>query len=187
MKHTLSPTIEYALVALVAVYGLFALYLASVEPFAVITTADIRSLRPRVDLDTDTWERRVDLDEDYVYGLPPGWIVDASDPARIRLAPSLRHLPVAGVGTGLVVEALTLGERRQIENVAAEEFAGRRPALYDVSVDGHEGLFVVDFEGRRLRRQVVYVPRDGRALVVRGGTTDPAAFAAFVSTIKFIE
>lgn len=187
VRHGLSPVIEYALVALTIVYGLFAIYLASLKPLEVAFVADVRSLPRPVTLDLDAWERSENVAYGYSYAIPPGWIIVSDDGSRVVLARDFKRSWLAGHdgAEGLVIEVLPLGPRQEVQNVAAEEFRGLRPALYDVAVDGRDSLFAVSFDGGRLERQAVYVPAEGRAYVVRGGATDPAVFAVFVSSIAF--
>src|SRR5690242_108339 len=107
VKHTLSPVVEYALVALVAVYGLFGIYLSSLRPFAVAATSPVTSIREPVPLDPSLWTRHDDRVYGYAFASPPGWIVDDLDPARVRIARSAKELAMAGQeGEGLVVERI---------------------------------------------------------------------------------
>lgn len=185
MKHTLSPVVEYGLVALVACYGFFAVYMTSLHPFVEEIASPVRSVVPSPALDTDLWRRRDDFAHGLIYGVPPGWVVEERGAARVVLAPSLRHLPEAGAGgQGMQIERVPLPDG-QSERLAAVEFAGLAPALYDVTVDGRQGLFAVAFANGRIRAQAVYVPDGDEMLVLRGGPADPAVFSAFVSTVKF--
>ncbi len=182
----MSPVVETSVVVLAAAYGFFAIYLASVHPFVVLTTADIRSIPEPITLDTDLWERHENAERGYQYAVPPGWIVDDADPGRVVSARARGRLPEAREGgEGLMIEVLELGPRQEPENVAVADFAGRRPALYDVSVYGQGGLFAIAFEDGRVSRQAVYVPIGEKLYVFRGGKFDPAAFSAFVSTVRF--
>jgi len=186
VRHGLSPVVEKSLVALAALTGALAIYLASVEPLVVSTTAGISNLPGQVTVDTDQWSRHGNVAYGYQYGVPPGWKADETDLSRVVIAGSsalLRAFPDAS--RVLSVEVRKLGERRQAENIAAEDFAGRRAALYDVAVDGYEGLFAVSFQGSRADRQAVYVARGGLVYIFRGDRLDPAVFSAFVSTIRF--
>ena len=186
VKHTLSPVVEYALVAMVAVYGLFGIYLSALRPFVAATTSPVTSIATPVPLDPDLWTRHDDAAEGYAYAVPPGWVVDDRDPARIRVGRSAKELGIAGRdGEGLLVESIPLYEGKAIEDVVVADFAGRRPALYDVTVDGHAALFAIAFERGRVARQAVYIPLGDHALVVRAADTDPAVFAMFLSDIRF--
>lgn len=186
VKHTLSPVIEYALIALVAVYGLFGIYLSSIRPFAVATTSPVTSIPEPTSLDPELWTRHDNTVHRYAYAVPAGWAVDDDDPARVRIGRSEKELGLAGrEGEGLLVETVPLYEGKAIEDVAAADFAGRRPALYDVSVDGQPALLAVEFARDRLQRQAVYVPLGDHALVVRGAHTEPAVFAMFLSHVRF--
>lgn len=185
VKHTLSPFVEHALVLLAAAYGAAAIYFASLHPLVVATTADIRSVPPPVGLDTDSWPRYENAARGYQFALPPEWRVDASDPDRVEAAYGATGSRGLADPRRFEIDVLALGEREEAENVAAREFAGQRPALYDVAVYGAPGLFAISFADGRVAKQAVYVPI-GRALYVfRGGAVDPALFAAFVSTVKF--
>lgn len=186
VKHTLSPVVEYALVALVAVYGLFGIYLSSLRPFAVATTSPVTSIHEPVPLDQELWTRHDNAAYGYAFAVPPGWSVDARHPARVLLGRSAKEVSAAGrEGEGLAIVSIPLYEGKAVEDAAAADFAGRRPALYDVSVDGRPALFVIDFERGRVARQTVYVPMGDRALVVRSARLDPAVFAMFLSDIRF--
>lgn len=186
VKHTLSPVVEYALVALVAAYGLFGIYLSSLRPFIVATNAPVTSVNEPVTLDAGRWTRHDARVLGYAYASPPGWLVDDSDLARIRLGRSSKELAAAGRdGEGILVELIPLYEGKGIEDAAAADFAGSRPALYDVSVDGRLALFAVAFENGRVARQAVYIPMGDHATVVRSARADPAVFAAFLSDIRF--
>ena len=181
----MSPVIEYALIAMVAAYGLFGIYLASVRPYAVAVTVPVGTFRDRVPLDIDAWTRHDDRAGGFAFAVPPEWVVDGAGASAIRIGRSVREAAAAPEGDGILVERVALGERQEVQNLAALEFAGRRPALYDVAVDGRPALFAVAFENGHVRRQTVYVPLDGAALALRATSVDPAAFAAFVSTVKF--
>lgn len=182
----MSPVVEKSLVVLAAAYGFFAIYLASVHPLVVLTTADIRSIPRPITLDTDAWERHENAKRGYQYAVPPGWAVDDADPDHVVAARARGRLAEAREGWGgLIVEVMELGPRRQAENVAAADFAGQRPALYDVSVYGQEGLFAIAFENGLVSRQAVYVPLGDRLYAFRADRLDPAVFAAFISTVKF--
>lgn len=182
----MSPVIEYALVATVAAYGLFGIWLSSLRPFAVALNAPSSTLHAPVTLDIDAWSRRDNRAYGYAYAVPPGWIVSAGDPAAVRLGRSIKDIGLAPAdGAGILVEVAPLHERREVQNLAAEDFAGSRAALYDVAVDGVGALFAAELERGRIRRQAVYVPMGDAALVIRSAALDPAAFAAFVSTVKF--
>jgi len=185
VKHTLSPVLEKSLIALMVGYGFFAIYLASVHPLVVLSTAEIRSIQPKISLDTDIWKRKRNDAFMYLYAVPSGWVVDESDPARIVIASGSGYL-LSGKGSRIDIEAAMLGERNQIENIAATELAGKRPALYDVGVHGRSGLFAVTFRNSRVHEQTVYVEVDDHILIFRGGNMDPAAFSAFISAIKFL-
>ncbi len=185
VKHTLSPVVEYALVGTVAAYGLFGIYLSSLRPFAVADASAVGTFREEIPLDIDAWERRDDRARGLIHGVPPGWVVDASEPDLVRLGRSTREAAMAPEGDGILIETIALGERQEVQNVAALDFSGRRPALYDVAVDGRPALFAILFERGRVRAQAVYVPAGDAALVIRAGALDPAAFAAFLSAVKF--
>jgi hypothetical protein len=186
VKHTLSPIVEYALVAVVASYGLLAIYLVSLQPLAVATLSPVVALLRPVSLDTDAWTRWDDQAYGYAFGAPPGWTVDQGDPASVRIGRSAKERAAApDAGQGIQVQAATLEPRQQIENIAAADFEGLRSALYDVSVDGRPALFAIAFVNGRIRRQAVYVSLGPRALIARAAVTDPAVFSAFVSTVKF--
>jgi hypothetical protein len=186
VKHTLSPVVEYALVIVAAAYGLFGIYLSSLRPFVVATTEPIASVSEPVPLDPALWTRHDDKEYGYAYAVPTGWLVDDSDPARVRIGRSLKEIGLAGEdGGGVLVEVIDLYDDKRIEDVAVSDFSGRRPALYDVAIDGRPALFAIDFENGRVARQVVYVPLGKRALVIRAARTDVAAFAMFISDLKF--
>lgn len=170
---------------MVAAYGLFGIYFSSLRPFAVASATPVGTFREEIPLDIDAWERRDDRARGFIHGVPPGWIVEASEPDRLRLGRSSREAAMAPDGGGILVETVILGERQEVQNVAALDFAGSRPALYDVAVDGRPALFAVLVEQGRVRRQVVYVPMGSSALAIRAGALEPAAFSAFVSTLKF--
>lgn len=186
VKHALSPSVEAALISAVVAYGLFVVWYASLSPLAVPVTAILATVPQPVTLDTDEWTRRDEPARGFAFALPPEWLVDDADPARVRLGRSVRELATAAAANeGILMETVSLGERAEIANLAAEDFAGTRPALYDVYVDGRHALFALTFERGRVRRQAIYVPMDAEALVIRAASTDPAVFATFVSTIKF--
>lgn len=186
VKHTLSPFVEYALVSLTAAYGLLAIYFVSIHPLAVSVLSPSTSLPTPVALDIDAWTRHDNVAFGYAYAAPAGWSVVDVDPARVRLGRSAKEIGLAPTeGGGLMAEVVALSPRQRIENVAALDFAGSRPALYDVSVDGRESLFVTAFENGHVRRQAVYIPLADDALVIRAASLDPSVFSAFISTIKF--
>jgi len=186
VKHTLSPVVEYALVVMVAVYGLFGIYLAAVRPFAVATTSPATSLSEPVPLDAELWVRRDNRVQGYAYAVPPGWIADDADSTAVRLGRSAKEMALAGrEGEGLLVETIPLYEGKTIADAAAADFAAGRPALYDVAVDGRLSLFAAEFAGGRVLRQVAYVPMGDRALVVRAAAVDPAVFAMFLTHVRF--
>lgn len=185
VKHTLSPLLEKSLIALVLAYGFFAIYYASVRPLVVLSTGEIRSVQTQMSLDTDVWERERNDALNYLYAIPPGWAVNDADPAHLVLASGKGHL-LSGKGSQIEIEALPVGDRIQAENVAVTELMGKRPALYDVGVHGRSGLFAVTFKNRRVHEQTVYVEVEDHVLIFRGGSMDPAAFSAFVSTVKFL-
>ena len=186
VKHTLSPIVEAALIAVVASYGFLAIYLSSLQPLVEATQSPAVALPQAVSLDTDNWTRYDDVAYGYAFAAPLAWTVDVSDPASVRIGRSAKERWLApNEGEGIQIQAVMLGPRQQIENVAAADFDGLRPALYDVSVDGHPALFAVAFKDARVFRQAVYIPQGDTALVVRAAATDPAVFAAFVSTVKF--
>lgn len=186
VKHTLSPIVEYALVAVVASYGFLAIYLSSLQPLVAATVSPAAALPQPVSLDTDAWSRFDDAAYGYAFAAPPSWTADVSDPASVRIGRSSKERAMApNEGEGIQIQAAALGPRQQVENIAAADFEGLRPALYDVSVDGKPALFAVAFKDARIVRQAVYVPEGDMALIVRAATTDPAVLATFVSTIKF--
>ena len=183
----MSPLVEYALVAVVAAYGCLAIYVVSLRPLAIASAPTAAALPQPVTLDIDAWSRRDVPAYGYAFAVPPGWDADASDPADVRLGRSAKERAAAPEeGEGLAIESVALPPRQQVENLAAADFEGQRPALYDVSVDGRPALFAVAFQGRSVRRQAVYVPRGAASvLVIRSAWLDPAVFATFVSTVKF--
>jgi hypothetical protein len=174
-----------SLVAVCLLAGVFGIYAQSLRPLAVETTALITALSSEIDLDTDAWDRHRLEAQGIQFAVPPGWRVSTDDPDRVIAAESPRTIAMPGTGRAVFIESSPMEPRRQPENAAAEEFAGRRPALYDVGVDGHEALFVVSFRRGRVDRQAVYLEKDGRLFVFRGDGLDPAAFSSFVSTIRF--
>lgn len=173
------------MILVTALTGAVAIYLSSLSPFVTLTTADIRSWSPPVTLDTDAWTRFRNPAYGYEYGAPPGWIAVADDPADVKIARSPGAAIRFGDAPVMSVETRALGERLQPENIAVQDFAGTRPALYDVGVNGREGLFAISFRNGRVRDQAVYLPMGDVLYVFRGGNVDPAVFSAFVSTIKF--
>lgn len=186
VKHTLSPVVEYALVALVAVYGLFGIFLSSLRPFTMAAISPSGIVHEPIPLDTDEWTRHDNRTLGYAFAAPPGWIVSESDADAVRVGRSAKEIASAPTeGGGILLEALPLHERREVQNLAAEDFIGTRPALYDVSVDGVPALFAVVFDRGRVRRQAVYVPMGDTALIISSASMEPAAFATFVSSIKF--
>lgn len=185
VKHTLSPVIEKTLIILMLGYGFFAIYLASVKPLVVLSTSEISAVQPKLSLDTDLWDRKKNSAFGYLYAVPPGWAVDDSDPENVILASGSGYL-LNAKGDRIRIEAVAKGDRIQAENIAVNDLAGKRPALYDVGVHGRSGLFAVTFRNRRIQEQAVYLEVDDHVLVFRGGSMDPAAFSAFVSSIKFL-
>ncbi len=187
VKHTLSPLVEAALVAVVAAYGLFAIWYASLAPFDVSSTALLSTVPQPVPLDIDAWTRHDVPSEGYAFAAPPDWLVEAADPARVRLGRSSKELETAPAsGEGVMIGSVALADRQDVSDLAAQDFAGTRAAFYDVSVDGHPSVFAIAFENGRVKRQAIYVPAGkGSALVASAASADPAVFAAFVSTIKF--
>jgi len=186
VKHTLSPVVEYALVALVAAYGLFGIYLSSLRPFVELTPVAATSLFEPVPLAPEAWTRHDDAAYGYAFAAPNGWLVDDRDPAAVRVGRSAAEVARAGdQGEGILLETFRRVEDVDIAEIAAADFAGRRPALYDVSVDGRASLFAVDFDQGRVVRQVVYVPIEDAVLIVRTGRLEPAVFSSFVSDIRF--
>ncbi len=186
VKHTLSSVVEYALVALVAVYGLFGIYLSSLRLLIDAAPAPVTSLPQPVPLDASLWTRHDDASLGYAYASPPGWIVVDAYPGRVRLGRTVKEAGMAGrEGEGILMESVPLYEGEGIEDAAAAEFAGRRPALYDVHIDGRPSLFAIEFENGRVSRQAAYVPLNDGAIVIRAARTDPAAFAMFLSGIRF--
>lgn len=188
VRHGLTPPVEYALVALTVAYGLFAIYLATIKPLEVAFVSDVRNLPTQVPLVVDSWERCENVPFGYTYAIPPGWVADGPDSSRLRIARYEKQLLTAGRAgrEGITVEVVPLEPEQGVEDLAFAEFQGRRPALYDVGVDGRPALFVIDFRGSKIDRQSVYVPAEGRAYVIRGGATDPAVFSAFISSIEFV-
>lgn len=186
VKHTLSPIVEYALVIVVAAYGFFAIYMFSLDPLMVATVSPAEVLPQPVTLDLNAWTRWDDAPSGYAFGVPPGWMVDQADPGSVRLGRSPKERAMApNDGEAIQVQVTPLEPGQEIERIAAADFEGMRPALYDVTIDGRPALFAVAFVNGRPRRQAVYVPYGSSALIVRAAETDPAVFAAFVSTIKF--
>ena len=186
VKHTLSPIVEYALVAVVASYGLLAIYAVSLQPLAAATLSTPTALPQPVTLDTDAWSRSDDAAYGFAFGVPPGWIADQADPSFVRIGRSAKERQAAPLdGEGMTIESVALPPRQHVENLAASDFAGGRPALYDVSVDGQEALFAIAFEDGHVSRQAVYVPRGTSVLVIRSARTEPSVFSALVSTVKF--
>jgi hypothetical protein len=186
VKHTLSPVAEAAVVFLAVAYGLFAVWFASLRPFAVATLSPSGALREPIVLDVEAWTRHDAPGAAYAFAAPPDWIVDAMDPASVRLGRSAKELADApAAGEGVLLETLPVPEGQDVATLAAREFSGRRPALYDVAVDGRPALFAVEFMRGRLVRQAVYVPGGETAPVVRSASMDPAAFSVLISTIKF--
>lgn len=184
VRHGLSPVFEAALITLAAGTGVLAIWLATVRPFAYPATIAIRSIAGPIPLDTDSWSRSRNVVYGYEYGVPPGWVMDDSDPSRVALARNLLAL-TAPLGARVTVEVRPLAERQDASNVAAEEFAGHSPALYDVGVAGHPGLFAIAFVNGRVGSQAVYVQRGENVVVIHGDGMNPAAFSAFISTIRF--
>lgn len=186
VKHALSPSVEAALISVVVAYGLFAVWYASLSPLIVPVTAVLATVPQPVSLDIDDWKRHDDPVRGFAFALPPLWLIDDADPSRLRLGRSPKELATASVANeGILIETVKLGEREEIANLAAEDFADARPALYDVSIDGRHSVFAIAFERSSVHRQAVYVPMGQEALVVRAASTDPAVFATLVSTIKF--
>lgn len=186
VKHTLSPSVEAALLSVVAAYGLFAVWYASLSPLAVPITAILATAPQAVPLDTDAWRRHDDAVRGFAFAAPPNWLIDAADPLRTRLGRSVKEIATAAAANeGILIETASLGERGEIASLAAEDFAGRRTAFYDVSVDGRLAVFAISFDNGRVKRQALYIPDGEEALVVRAASTDPAVFAALVSTITF--
>ncbi len=187
VKHTLSPIFEAALVTVVAAYGFLAIYLASLAPMTDTSSAYAAALPQPVPLDLGLWARVDDPVHGFAFAAPPGWVVDPADPANVRLGRSGKEAasaPFSGGGMAIGIE--TLQPRQEIANLAAAEFAGTRPALYDVAVDGQPALFVVAFENGHVLRQAVYVAASSTAAVVlRAASADPAAFSLFVSSLTF--
>jgi len=186
VKHTLSPVVEYALVVMVAVYGLFGIYMAAIRPLVVASTVPVTAVPEPVPLDPELWFRRDNVGQGYAYAVPPGWQVDDGDLSAVRIGRSVKEMGMAGrEGDGLLVETVPLYEGKTIVDAAASDFAFSRPALYDVSVDGRLSLFAVEFDRGRVARQVAYVPMGDRALVVRAADLDPAVFAMFLTHVRF--
>lgn len=170
----------------VAVYGLFAVWYAALAPLAVPFTGLLATVPQAVPLDTDIWTRRDDPARGFAFAIPPDWLVDASDPATLRLGRSARELATAGTfNGGIVIAKDALPERQEAANAVAEDFAGSRAATYDVMVDGRPAVFAIAFENARVKRQAVYIPDGKNVIVVGAAQADPAVFAALVSTIKF--
>ncbi len=189
MKHTLSPFVEKSLVALAACAGAVFIYFASIEPFVAATTAGINSVPERVTSDIDAWTRASSAALGVQYGIPPGWAEKAAADGRVLITPAPGLVEAAGRGaTVFSMELRQLGAREHIENVAAAEFAGTRPALYDVAVDGREALFAASFNADgRIAQQAVYVLRGDKTLIIRGDRIDPPTFSSFISTVKFFK
>ena len=183
----MSPVVEYALLATVAAYGLFGIYLSSLHPFLSATTSSISSIPEPVPLDHGFWTRYDNKVYGYAFAAPPGWIIDDRDLADLRVGRSAKELAAAGVeGEGLRIAMVPLYEGKAVEDAAAADFAGRRPALYDAVVDGREALFAIDFERGRVIRQAVYVPLGDAALTLSAARMDPPSFAAFVASVRFL-
>jgi hypothetical protein len=187
VKHSLSPIVEYALVILVASYGFFAIYFTSLHALMVATLSPIVSLPQAISLDTDTWSRHDDPAHGYAYAVPQGWTVDQSDSSKIRIGRSVKERDLAPEqGDGILVEAVSLTPRQEIKNVAAADFADKRPALYEISVDGRTALFAASLDNGFIRHQAVYIQSGTTtALIARASFIDPAAFATFISTVRF--
>ncbi len=186
VKHALSPSVEAALISVVAAYGLFVVWYASLSPLAVPLTLVLATVPQQVSLDTDTWVRHDDPARGLAFAVPPNWLIDTADPSRIRLGRSVKELATAAAANeGILLETVALGEREEIMNLAVEDFADRRAATYEVSVDGHPSLFLIAFDKTQVQREAIYIPMGKEALVVRAAAADPAVFATLVSTIKF--
>ncbi len=184
VKHTLSPIVEASLLGVVAAYGLFVIWYASLAPMAVPVTLSISSVPQTVTLDTDAWSRH-DAN-DFAFAIPPDWRLDMSDATRIRVGRSVPELATAGAASGgVLIATVPLGDRQEIANLAAEDFSDARAASYDVGVDGRSAIFKTAFQNGRVIRQAVYVPMGRTALVIRSASVDPSVFATLVSTIKF--
>ncbi|HTK60127.1 MAG TPA: hypothetical protein VL283_02885, partial [Candidatus Baltobacteraceae bacterium] len=122
VKHTLSPVVEYALVALVAVYGFFSIYMSSLRPFIAATTSPVTAIPEPVSLDPESWTRRDDAAIGYAYAIPAGWVVDDRDPAAVRIGRSTKALELAGrEGEGILVVSIPLYEGKGIEDAAAAD------------------------------------------------------------------
>ena len=187
VKHSLSPIVEKSLITVVLAYGVFAIYLASIHPLVTLTTSLITTLHHPVSLDTDTWTREKNRVHRFLYGVPNGWLVDDSDPSRITIARSADFKKYGGKYVPqIIMEVGPIGERNQVENIAARELVGKRPALYDVGVHGRPGLFAVTFNGRTIIDQNVYVQIGKKVIIFRGRSIDPSVFSAFISTVKFL-
>lgn len=185
VRHNLSPLVEKSLIAVALLAGLLAIYAAQALPFVAPVTWSVGTVPQPIPLDLDAWTPARNAAHSYVYAVPPGWIVDDAHPSVILVARDRGSLIVGLVGNVLKISVKPLGERRQVEDLAAADFAGLRRATYEISASGHPGLFVVAFENKMTGRQAAYVPRGSNVLVVRGDGVDPAVFSAFVSSIKF--
>lgn len=185
VRHSLSPVIEASLIALAMSYGIFIIYLASVRPLVVAITSDIRSVPVAISLDTDEWDRATNVGSRYLFGIPSGWVIETSSEQRVAIARNHQVLDSQGDDM-IVIETRLIGERNQVENIAAAEFSDVRPALYDIAVHGRSGLFSVEFNRGRISKQTVYVQVGDRVHIIRSGGMDPAAFSTFISTIKFL-
>ena len=183
VTHSYSRVVEASLIALALAYGIFAIYLASLRPLVVALTADIRNVPEPVSLDTDAWQRATNVSERYLFGVPIGWRVSSPYESRVEVSRAGKTSISREV---IVIETKPIGDRNQVENIAADDFVGSRPALYDVAVHGRPGLFAVAFDEGRIVRQSVYVQVGERMHVFQTGAMDPAAFSTFISTVKFL-
>jgi len=195
VKHSLSPIVEAALIAVVACYGFLAIFFDALKPHTVDMLSPIMAVRPAVSIAIDTWERHDDTVHRYAFAAPHGWIVDDRNPSAIRIGRFAKEAADAPEEEySLLISSVPIQPRQQIENLAAADFAQARPAVYDVAMDGRPAMFAVAFENGRVSRQAVYVvltpPSDaspGTALVIRAGRLDPAVFSTLVSTLRFYD
>jgi len=186
VRHGLSPASEAALLVLAASVGILAIWVASLRPFAYPATIAIRSLTSPVSLDTDTWARGTNDAYGYAYGVPKDWVVDDASSTKVIIARNRLALGAPSYfGGQMTVSVRELAPGEDAATVAAQEFAEQQPALYDVAVAGHPGIFAVAFSRGHVATQAVYVPKDGRVYIFHGDGLDPAVFSTFISTIKF--
>jgi len=176
---------EAVLVILAIGYGIFAIYLASVRPFVVVLTTGIGTVPEPLSLDTGDWRRATNVSGRFVFGVPPGWVLDATALDRTIMARDRQHL-LHGGPDAIVIETRYVDEDTRVEDVALRESALARPSLYDISVHGRPGIFAVEFTDGRIARQTVYIGVGDRIYVFRASVLDPAVFSTFISTVRFL-